>query len=109
MWFFFLHHKSQPFYLASVFAAGGHDIYAGGVNAAVPQNIRKLGNVLFNAIKSTGKELAQIVGEYLGGLDPGSPAKAFHLRPDVASVKGPAVSCDKDSAALDVFLGGVIQ
>ena len=60
-----LYDKPQPFDFAAVFGAGGHDIDSCGVDAAVPQNVGKLGNVLFDAIESAGKELAQIVGENL--------------------------------------------
>ena len=63
----FLYDKPQPFDFAAVFGAGGHDIDSCGVDAAVPQNVGKLGNVLFDAIESAGKELAQIVGENLRG------------------------------------------
>ena len=61
----FLYDKPQPLDFAAVFGAGGHDIDSCGVDAAVPQNVGKLGNVLFDAIESAGKEFAQIVGENL--------------------------------------------
>ena len=58
-----LQDKSQSFYFPAVFQSGGHDIDSGGVDAAVTQNVRQLGNVLFKTIEGTGEQLAQIVGE----------------------------------------------
>ena len=69
--FLFLHHKSQSLDLSAVFGAGGHNIDPCGINAAVSQNIRQLCNVLLDAIKGSGKELAQIVGKNLGRVDAG--------------------------------------
>ena len=62
---FFLYHKTQAFHFPAVFRAGGHDINAGGIDAAVPQNIRQLGNVFFLVIECPGKQFPQIVGENL--------------------------------------------
>ena len=64
----------------------GHDIDPGGVDAAVPQNICQLGNVLFNAVKRPGEQLAQIVGKDLAGLHPRRFTELFHIRPDITPV-----------------------
>lgn len=53
--FFFLHHQAQPLDLSAVFGAGGHNIDSGGIDAAVPQNIRQLRNILFDTVESAGK------------------------------------------------------
>ena len=53
---------------ALCFGAGGHNIDSGGIDAAVPQNIRQLCNILLNAVESTGKELPQIVGKDFGRI-----------------------------------------
>ena len=75
MWFpFCLDHQTQSFYFSAVFRASGHDIDAGGVNAAVAENIRQLGNILLDTVKGPGKELPQIVGKYLTFLDTGGLA-----------------------------------
>ena len=69
MWCFFcLHHQPQTFDLLPVFRAGGHDIDPGGVDAAVAQDICQFGDDLLNAVKSSGKQLAQIVWKYLAGF-----------------------------------------
>ena len=88
-----------------MFQAGGHDIDSGGVDAAVAQNVRQLGNVLFQTIEGSGEQLAQIVGEHLAGLHPGFFTKSFHLCPNIASIQRLSVSGDKNRAGVDaVFL-----
>ena len=53
-----------------MFDAGGHDIDSCSIDAAVAQDVCQLGNVLFDAVESAGKELAQVVGENFGFFDP---------------------------------------
>lgn len=80
MWCFLsLNHKPQPFYFAAVLRSGGHDINAGGFNAAVAKDVCQLGDVLLDAVKRPGEEFAQIVGEHLGRAYFGRSAQAFHL------------------------------
>ena len=75
MWFSLcLGHQTQAFNLAAVLDACGHDIDASGVDAAVAENIRQLGNILLDTVKGPGKELPQIVGKYLTFLDTGGLA-----------------------------------
>lgn len=50
---------------AAVFRAGGDDIDAGRIDAAVTEDIRQLGNVFFDTVKYTGEQVAQIVGKHL--------------------------------------------
>ena len=75
--FLLLHHKPQSLNFSAVLGAGGHDVNACGVDAAVAQNVRQLGNVLFNAVKRPGEQLAQIVGKDLAGLHPPPLHRAF--------------------------------
>ena len=39
-------------------AAGRHEIDPGGIDGAVTQNIRQLGDILFLAVKGAGKKLS---------------------------------------------------
>ena len=41
-----------------MFSAGGNDINASSVNTAMAENIGKLGDILFNAVKGAGKQVA---------------------------------------------------
>ncbi len=56
-------YKSKPhsFNLSSVLTARSHNIDTGGLNTAVPQDIRQLCNIFFNAVKGACKELAKIM------------------------------------------------
>ena len=75
MWFSFcLDHQTQSFYFSAVLRASGHDIDAGGVNAAVTQDIGKLCDVLFDAVESPSKQFPQIMGKHLTFLDSGGLA-----------------------------------
>ena len=42
-----------------MFCTGGHDINPRGINAAVPQDVRQLGDVFLNAVKGPGKQFAK--------------------------------------------------
>ena len=66
----FLYNQSQPLNFSPVLGSGGHDVDAGGVDAAVAQNVGQPGDVLFNAVEGAGEQFAEIVGEYLAGLYP---------------------------------------
>ena len=51
--FIYSYHKAQSFHLSTVLGAGGHDVNSGCVDAAVPQKISQLGNVLLEIIMQT--------------------------------------------------------
>ena len=86
MWFSFLYDKTQPLDLTPVFRSGGHNIDSGGVDGAVTQNVGKLCDIFFDAVKGPGEEFSQIVGKDLGRLYPGRFTQLFHSSPDVAAV-----------------------
>ena len=83
----FLYYQVQILHAAAVFRAGGYNIYPRGVYAAVPQNIGKLCKILFDFIKQPGKQMPQIMWEYLLGADICPRTQRFHFPPDVCSVK----------------------
>lgn len=87
----------------------GHNIDACGVYAAVSENTRQLGDILFNAAKGPGKELAQIVGEYLACLDACGLAQLLHLPPDAAAVQRFSAFVKKNRTGMEAPLLGVIQ
>ena len=62
LWIFI---ESGAVYFLPVFRTGGDDVNAGGIDVAVPQNIRELCNVMFRTVKRAGKEMSQVVGEDL--------------------------------------------
>ena len=84
--FITLYHQSQPLDFSAVFCAGGHNIDAGRVNAAMAKNVCQLRYILFDTVEGAGKQLTQVVGKYFAGIDPGILAQLFHLRPYTASI-----------------------
>ena len=55
---FFLYDKSQLLYFSAMLHARAHDVDPGGVDGAVAQNVCQLGNILFQSIEGSGKELS---------------------------------------------------
>ena len=79
-------HKLQPLNQPFMLHLCSHDIDTRRIDAAVPQDIRQLYDVLSHAVKGTRKQLPQIMRKHLAGLYPRLPADPFHLRPDTAAV-----------------------
>ena len=100
---YLLNDKSQTFYFSPVFRAGCHNIDSGGVDAAVAQNIRQLGNVLFNTIKGSGKQLAKIMRKHLACLYMCLFAERLHLCPNTASIQRLSIPGCKNHAGMDAF------
>ena len=84
--FFIWENQSQAFDHLAVFPSRAHNIDPGGIDAAVAQNIRKLGNVLIQIIKSSGKQLPEIVGKYFLHCHVGPLAQPLHPGPNAAPV-----------------------
>ena len=51
----FLYYKTQSFDFTAMLYTGGHNIDTGSVDRTVPQDVSKLSNVLFDAVKSSSK------------------------------------------------------
>mgnify|MGYP006954215285 CR=1 FL=1 len=71
--------QTKTFQLPGVFRAGGQKIDARFVDGAVTQNVRQFYNVMGNTIEGGGKEMTQIVREYLRRLHPGFCTEFFHF------------------------------
>ena len=56
----------------------GHDIDPSGVDGTVTQDVGQLGDVLFDAVESAGKEFSQIVRKDLAWLYAGGLAQFLH-------------------------------
>lgn len=67
------------------------------------QNVRQFYNVMGNTIEGGGKEMTQIVREYLRRLHPGFCTEFFHFPPNLITSQRFSVSCEK-SLAGDDFL-----
>jgi len=93
----------------AVLLAGADDIDPGGFDAAVAQNVRKLGNVFLNSVKGPGEELSQAVGENLPGIHACPGAEPLHQSPDAAPVQRCSVSADEDRSGAELFFLRVVQ
>ena len=109
MVFYFLHHQMHFFQLPAMFVSRGDDIDAGGVDAAVAQEVRQLCDVLLNGVERAGKKLVQIMGKHLPRFYPRSLTKPLHLRPDVAAVQRSAAFGAEDKPADNARPLGVAQ
>lgn len=97
--FFFLNYKSQVFNFTAVLSTSGHDIDSGSVDTTVSQDIRQLGNILFDAVKSPSEQFPQIVRKHLGRLHSSVLAQLLHRCPDIAAVQRFTRSGNKNSSS----------
>ena len=105
MWFFFFYttRPNRSFFLrCSVPVVIIYD-------TAVAQDIRQLGDVLFNAVKGSCKEFPEIMWEYFGRVHTCCSTQPLHLCPDIAAIHGLPILCNKDRTALDSAMLRVIQ
>ena len=96
-------------HLFQVLCARCDDIDARGVNACMPQNVRKLGNVLFHTVKDTRKQMPQIVRKHLAWQHACLLAQGFHLPPYVVPADRFAAARDENAALLDFLRFGVAR
>ena len=68
------------------------------------ENIRKLGNILFDSVKHTGEQVAQVMGKYLLRVDTRFLTQGFHLSPDICPIDGLARAGYENYSAFDFLL-----
>ena len=76
-------------------------INPGSGHIGMAQDVRQTGQVTLQGIVGAGKEVAQVVWEYLGWLHPGALAQLFHVPPDIAPVQGLSILADKHRSGGD--------
>lgn len=101
--------QTQLFHLMAVLCAGGHDVDARRVDAAVTENICQFCNILLHTIESPGKEFPQIVGKHLVRIYVCLRTQPLHGRPDIAAVHRLAGPGTKDVPALDSCAASILQ
>lgn len=92
----FSYDQPHMFHPSAMFIAGGNDVNTGGIDTAVTENVGELGNVLFNVVKNTSEQVAQIVGKHLLWIYPRLLTKVFHFSPNVGSAQRSARSCNEN-------------
>ena len=107
--FLFLDYKAQAFDLTTMLYTGCDNIDTGSIDGAVSQNIGQLGDVLFDAIESAGKEFSQVVGKDLRRLHAGSLTQFLHSGPDITTVQRFAGASNEYHAGDNTVPLGVIQ
>lgn len=98
-----LEDKIHGFHTFTVLASGRYDVYPGGVDAGVTENVSELGDVFFDAVERAGEQVAQVVREDFGCRDIGFHAQGLHLLPYVASVQGSAAATYEYGAGFQGF------
>ena len=92
-----------------MFFAGRYDINSGGVDTAVAEDVGELGNILLDAVKRAGEQMAQVMRKYFAWIDICVPAKLFHFAPDVRAADGLARFGNKNRAGIDMVTLCVFQ
>ena len=92
-----------------MFRASGNYVNSSGVDTAVTENICKLGNILFNAVKYTSKKVTEIVRKNFIGIYICRLAEFLHISPNVCTAEGLACSCDKDTARFNFLFFCIFQ
>ena len=62
---FSLYNQAHIFHFALMLGGGSNDIDACGVDARMTENVSELGNILFNTVKGTGKQVSKIMRKHL--------------------------------------------
>ena len=99
-----LYYQPHTFHSSAVFRAGGNDVDACRVDAAVTEDVGELGDVLFHVVEHAGKQMPQVVRKNLFGVDTCRLAQCFHFAPDGRPADGFSRAGHKDHPAFDFLL-----
>ena len=73
------------------------------------ENVGQLGNVLFDAVKHPGEQVAQVMGKYFLRVDTRFLTQGFHLPPDICPIDGLARASHENHPAFDPLLRCVAE
>ena len=104
-----LYNQIHLFQTRPVFASGGDDIHARGVDAAVSENVGELCDVLLEAVKGPGEQVPQIMRKDLVRAHPRRGAQRLHLAPDIRPADRSSVPRNKDRSCCNTLFFGVLQ
>lgn len=103
----FSHDQPQIFDLLLLLLAADKRVDARGVDARVPKQVRQVGDILLRLIICDGKQVAEVVREYLLPADVGLFAERFHVVADVTPVDRLSASGHKNTVPRDPALSDV--
>ena len=89
--------------------AGGHQVDAGSLNAAVPQQVRQLDDVPTDPVKDCGEQVSQVMGKHLAWLHTSVLAQPFQFCLDLTAAQLSSASGAKDRARGDLLFLRVFQ
>ena len=89
---------------ALVFGARFHDIDPRRLDAGVAKQVRQLRDIFFEIVERPGKQVAQVVGEYLLPCHVGALAQGFEQLPDRDPAEGFSLPGEKNWAVMDAML-----
>lgn len=90
-------------------SAGRYNINSRRINAAVSEDVGKLGDILFYAVKHPREKVAQVMRKDLFWVDVCLPAQGFHLAPDVCAAYRFSRSRYKNHAVFNILLRRVTE
>lgn len=89
--------------------AGRYNINSRRINAAVSEDVGKLGDILFYAVKHPREKVAQVMRKDLFWVDVRFPAQSFHLAPNVCAAYRFSRSRYKNHAVFNILLRRVTE
>lgn len=92
----FSYHQPHILHPPATFFAGRYDVYSCGVDAAVTEDIGKLGDIFFNSVKRAGEQVAEVMRKHFAEIDVRIPAKLFHFSPNIFTAHWVAVTGNKN-------------
>ena len=94
-------HQTHFLHAMTMLHSRGHDVDACGFDAAVPEDIGELGDILFDVIKRACKEMAQVVRKHLFRVNLRAFAQRFHIPPNVGAAQWLSACRNKDRSRGD--------
>ena len=93
--FLFLYNQVHMLHFALMLRTRCNNINTGGIDTGMPEYICELGNILLNSVKSTGKQMAQIVRKHLARRYVRLLTQGLHFFPYIMTADGFTISCDE--------------
>ena len=92
LWYLFVYPYIHAIDYIFMIAYAGRHIDPGGFDGRVSENIRQMGQIPLNRVKTPGKQMSEIMGKHLRLLHPCLAAVLFHLMAYITTIQGPSVS-----------------
>ena len=101
----FLYNQPHTFHTLTVFCTGRDNINSCCIDATVPENVGKLGDILFDTVENSGEQMPQIMRKYLFGFHLCFKAEVFHFPPNICATHRLARAGNENCARREFLLG----